>query len=102
MEDQPWALGELGRAYALSGKRADAQKVLLRLEGRWPHQHLGAYNVATIYAALGKKDQAFTWLNKAYDDRTVFLVGLKVDPEMDALRSDPRFKDLLRRMNFPP
>jgi hypothetical protein len=63
---------------------------------------VGAYNIATIYASLGKKDQAFDWLEKSYEDRTFWLAGLKVDPEMDTLRSDPRFKELLRRMNFPP
>ena len=51
---------------------------------------------------LGEKDQAFAWLEKAYEDRTFFLTGLKIDSAMDTLRSDARFKDLLRRMNFPP
>ena len=101
-EPIPWPLGELGRAYALSGNQAEAQEIKDALEEQWKHKHIGAYNIATIYAALGEKDQAFAWLEKAYEDRTFFLTGLKVDPAMDTLRSDPRFKDLLRRMNFPP
>jgi hypothetical protein len=51
---------------------------------------------------LGDKQQALAWLEKAYEDRTFFMVNLKVEPELDPLRSAPRFQDLLRRMNFPP
>jgi len=57
---------------------------------------------AKIYAALGEKDQAFEWLEKAYEGREGTLGGLKVNPKMDNLRSDPRFSDLLRRLNFEP
>jgi serine/threonine-protein kinase len=98
----PWASGELARAYALAGKQEEAQKVLVGLEQQWKRSHVGAYNIATVYAALGEKDQTFTWLEKAYEDRTFFLTVLKVDPEMDPLRSDPRFNDLLRRVGLPP
>jgi hypothetical protein len=53
-----------------------------------------------VYAALGDKDQAFAQLQQAYSQRTFFLDFLKVDPELDSLRSDPRFQDLLGRMNL--
>jgi serine/threonine-protein kinase len=96
------SLGELGRAYALSGKRQEAQKIADRLIGEWKHSHVGAYDIAIIQVGLGDKDQALAWLEKAYEDRTFFMVDLKVEPELDPLRSDPRFQDLLRRMNFPP
>jgi tetratricopeptide (TPR) repeat protein len=96
------ALGQLGRAYALSGNPDEARKVLLSLEEQYKRKQIGSFMIATIYAALGEKDRAFAWLEKAYEDRTEYLPGLKVAPEMDVLRSDPRFKDLLRRMNFPP
>ena len=96
------ASGYLGRAYALSGNPDDARKVLQDLVEQYKRKQIGSYMIATVYAALGEKDQAFTWLEKAYEDRTEYLPGLKVAPEMDPLRSDPRFKDLLRRMNFPP
>jgi len=94
-------LGELGRVYALSGKRVEAQKVASTVEERWQRTHIGAYDVVIIYAALGDKHKAFAWLERAYEDRTFFLMYLKVDPEMDPLRSDPRFQDFQRRMNFP-
>jgi hypothetical protein len=52
--------------------------------------------------ALGDFSQAFAWLEKVYEERSVTLILLKVDPMLDPLRSDPRYQDLLRRMNFPP
>jgi serine/threonine-protein kinase len=95
------SLGELGRGYALAGKPQEAQKIADRLIGEWKRTHVGAYSIAIIKVGLGDKDQAFAWLNKAYEDRAFFLVDLKVEPEVDPLRADPRFQDLLRRMNFP-
>ena len=94
-------LGELGRAYALSGKLQEAQKIADRLIAEWKRSHVGAYDIAIIKVGLGDKNQAFAWLDKAYEDRAFFLGDLKVEPELDPLRSDPRFEDLLRRMNFP-
>jgi len=57
--------------------------------------------MALIYAGLGGKDQAFEWLERAYDERDKGILFLMVDPPLDPLRSDPRFQDLLRRMNLP-
>jgi TolB-like protein/Tfp pilus assembly protein PilF len=102
LEQNPWTVGQLARAYALSGNPGDARKGLSTLEEQWRRKHIGAYNIATVYAGLGERDQAFAWLERAYEDRTYWMAGLKVDPELDTLRPDPRFKDLLRRMNFPP
>lgn len=96
------SLGELGRAYAVVGKRREAQQLAGRLIGEWKRSHVGAYDIAIIETGLGEKDQAIAWLESAYQDRTFFMDNLKVEPELDTLRSDPRFKDLLRRMNFPP
>jgi len=59
------------------------------------------HSVATIYAALGQKDKGFSWLEKAYEDRGFFLTGIKVDPAMDPLRSDPRFAELVGRVGLP-
>ena len=58
-------------------------------------------DIALVYASLGDKDQAFECLEKAYEERNAWLVALRVDPMFDPLRSDPRFQDLVRRMNFP-
>jgi len=57
--------------------------------------------VAGGYSLLGDKDKAFLWLNKAYEARDIQLINLRVDPTYDALRSDPRYADLVRRMGFP-
>ena len=55
------------------------------------------YQIAATYAGLGEKDRAFEWLEKAYDERSDWLVNLKVEQRFEGLRSDPRFADLLRR-----
>lgn len=55
-----------------------------------------------IYVGLGEKDEAFAWFEKAYEERASWLVWFKTDPMLDALRSDPRYRDLLRRIGFPP
>jgi hypothetical protein len=57
---------------------------------------------AKVYIGLNQKDKAFEWLNRAYDDRMARMIDLKELPLFDPLRGDPRFDDLLRRMNFPP
>jgi hypothetical protein len=54
-----------------------------------------------VYIGLGEKDQAFAWLEKAYQAHSNDMSNLKADPTFDPIRSDPRFQDLLRRMNFP-
>jgi adenylate cyclase len=54
-----------------------------------------------VYTGLANQDQVFEWLEKAYEERAVWLVLVKVEPRFDSLRSDPRFKNLLRRMKFP-
>ncbi len=58
------------------------------------------YDFALIFAGLGEKDKAFEWLQKAYEDRSAYLVYLNVEPIWDSLRSDPRFTDLLQRMRL--
>ena len=92
----------LGRVYAVSGKRAEARKVLEELNEVSKQFYVSPYNVALIYAGLGEKDQALAWLERAFAERSTWMPYLKVDPWLDSLRSEPRFQDLLRRMNFPP
>ena len=92
----------LGCAYAASGHRVEAHKVLQALRERATREYVDPYLVATIYLALGEKDQALAWLERAYAERSAFMSFLKVEPKLDSLRSDPRFTDLLRRIGFPP
>src|SRR5262245_837365 len=90
----------LGHAYAVAGKRAEAQRLLDGLKRAWQGRFLSPYGVALIYVGLGDKEQAFAWLNRAYDERDNWLNYLKVEPRLDPLRSDARFTDLLRRVGF--
>jgi serine/threonine protein kinase/Tfp pilus assembly protein PilF len=92
----------LAHVYAVSGKRAEAQKLLDTLKERSRETYVPAYANAIIYAGLGERDQAVAWLERGYQARSSFMFLLKVFPVLDSLRSDPRFQDLLRRMNFPP
>jgi eukaryotic-like serine/threonine-protein kinase len=97
-----WALAESARAYALLGRRADAQRELDELLALSKHSHVSKYSLATVYAVLGDQSQSLAELEQAYAERSFFLDFLKSDPQMDSLRSQPRFQQLLRRMNFPP
>jgi hypothetical protein len=60
-----------------------------------------AYNIATVYVGLVEKEQALSFLEKAYADRSMILTYVKVDPELDGLHSEPRYTDLLRRVGLP-
>jgi len=101
LEDQPWIVGALGYSYAVSGKRGEAKKLIDELKELSKQRYVPPYSIGIIYAGLGEKDEAFDWLEKAYADRSPWLVWLKVDPMLKSLRSDPRFTAVLRRVNFP-
>ena len=100
--DQAENWAGLGHAYALSGNRAEAQKTIDQLKELSAHSYIAPYNVAVIYAGLGEKDQAFTWLERAYADRSYLLaVYLTTDARLDTLHSDARFAELRRRIGLP-
>jgi eukaryotic-like serine/threonine-protein kinase len=94
----PVRLVSLGRAYALSGRKSAAQKILKDLSTSSKVHYVPPYFFAMIEAALGNKDEAFASLEKAYNQRDTYLIRLKVDDALDGLRSDPRFERLLRRV----
>lgn len=91
----------LGHAYALAGKRDKAKRILAELMKHAARSYISPYNIALIHVALDEKDQALEWLERAFDDRSLWMVFLKVDPRLDSLRSAPCFADMLRRMEFP-
>ena len=95
-------LALLGHAYGVSGKRAEALQVISELQELQGRQYVSPYTVAAIYAGLGEKDQAFKWLEKANDERDIWLMNLKVDPVFSKLRADRRFADLLARAGLRP
>jgi serine/threonine protein kinase len=101
-KENPEIWSALGHAYALSGNRTEAQKVLDHLKGLSAHSYVAPFDFAVIYAGLGEKDQAITWLNRSYAERSYYMaVYLTTDARLDSLRSDPRFADLLRRVGLP-
>jgi tetratricopeptide (TPR) repeat protein len=97
----PETMGALGQAYAAFGQGDKATKVLDQLE-RWSKRYyVSPFHRARIHAALGQKDQAFAWFETAYEERSFYLSWFEVEPELDPLRSEPRFKKLLQRLSFP-
>ena len=91
----------LGYIYAVSGREVEARGILEEFRKFSKTRYVDAFKVAWVYTGLGEKDQALEWLQRAYREHSGNMWGLKVDPLLDPLRSDPRFQDLLRRMNFP-
>ena len=91
---------DLGRAYAVAGQREEARKALDELQTRAKRGYIAPFFFANVYLGLGEKEQAFAWLEKAYEARSWYLTWLKVDPALDSLRSDPHFADLLRRVGL--
>jgi len=102
LSGSPLMLALLGHAYAASGKKLEAQHVLSELQDLQAGQYVSPYTVAAIYAGLGDKDQAFKWLEKANEERDIWLMNLKVDPVFSKLRADRRFTDLLARAGLRP
>jgi TolB-like protein/DNA-binding winged helix-turn-helix (wHTH) protein/Tfp pilus assembly protein PilF len=92
----------LAHAYATMGNRPEAQKILGELQRQSKISYASPYMIATIYAGLGQKDRALQFLERAYQERSPDLAYfIKADLRIDSLRSDPRFQDLMHRMNFP-
>ncbi len=96
----PMMLGALGHAYASAGNHDEAQKVLDELGGLSQRRYGSPIWSALIYIGLGANDVAFAELEKAYEERSGWLVFLGVDPGFDRLRSDARFVDLIRRLGL--
>ncbi len=97
----PLGLAGLAHAYALSGKRAEAQRMLEDLKRLSEQRYVSHASIAMVYVALGDRDQALAWLDQAEKARDGQLTRIKADPRFDSLRSDPRFADLVRRVNTP-
>ena len=93
-------MAELVRSYVLSSSRADAVKALNELLALSKRVQTSKYLIATAYAALGERDQAFEHLEQGMAEHSWWMPFLRVDPELDPLRSDPRFQELVRKMNF--
>jgi tetratricopeptide (TPR) repeat protein len=89
----------LAHAFAVSGRQEEAKKIAKDLESRNDQNPSAEANIALIQVGLGDQDQAMMWLEKAYMAR--FNPSILLRPAFDPLRSDPRFKNLLRRIGLP-
>jgi hypothetical protein len=101
LPDWPVALAGIGSVYGEAGKIPEAQKILDTLNLLRQNQFVTAYGIALVHAGMGDSDSTFKWLNKAYDERSNWLVWLKTDPRMDPIRSDERYAELLRKVGLP-
>ncbi len=97
-----FALANIARTYALSGKVAESRKLLQELENSAKKQYVPAMYIAAIYAALGEGDRSIRWIQKAYAERSDYMVYLKTEPSVDAFRSNPRFQGLLKLIAGQP
>jgi tetratricopeptide (TPR) repeat protein len=91
----------LGWVYAVAGRRDDALKIAREVENLSSHTYVDYYQLATIYAGLGEREEAFRLLEKGYQERSVGMLYLRVDPFWETVHSDPRYADLLRRIGLP-
>ena len=99
--ESPLYMANLGYAQAMAGNHEEALKIARQLEGDWNQTYASLYYIAAIYVGLSDHEGAFTCLERAFLERDSFLTLVNEDPIFDALHSDSRFNDLIRRMNFP-
>jgi serine/threonine protein kinase/Tfp pilus assembly protein PilF len=97
---QPYAAGGLIRAYAASGNRKAARKVLEDLERRFPREYIPPVSIAIGYGALGDTTRGLEWLNRAIDQHDIYIPENFFEPLLDPLRKDPRFEAVLTRMGI--
>ena len=95
---EPMTLALLGHTLARAGQRDQANRILGDLQARQQRIGVGAFQVAVVYAGLGDLDQAFAWLDRSVDDRS--LGSIVMGPTFDDLHEDPRFEDLLARLGL--
>ena len=100
-DGSPIVIGHLGLANGLRGSAADARTTLAELKTLSDREYVPSSAVALVHAGLGEKAQALDWLDRAYDEHDFSLVFLDVAPWFKSLRTEPRFQQLLRRMQLP-
>ncbi len=100
VEDTPELKAFESRTQALTGNKEQAKATIEELKVIAQKRYVSPFYLAVIYAGLGEKDEAFVWLEKAYQDKSWWMATLRSNPQLDNLRDDPRFQDLLRRVNL--
>jgi len=96
----PGVIGVLARAYGHAGRRSDALRLIDELNRRRQKGYVPAAPFVQAYVGLGDYDEAFAWFERAYQEKSNILTWIKVEPFPDAMRNDPRFKDLIRRVGL--
>jgi Flp pilus assembly protein TadD len=97
----PLELGELGYVYARAGRLQDAHRVITELTDRSTREYVSPYALALVHAGLRENSRALDWLERAGEERSPRLIFLNVEPMLDDLRGEPRFKQLVRRVGLP-
>ncbi|MCI0413998.1 protein kinase [bacterium] len=101
MPDSPELKAQLAHALALSGNRSEALHLLEEVVGSSQAEYVSPFDVAMIYLGLGEKQKSIDWLEKALAERSYQMSSIKVEPRLDSLRSEPRFKKIMEAMKFP-
>jgi TolB-like protein/tetratricopeptide (TPR) repeat protein len=99
-DDSPYALARLGHGYALAGKVEQARSVLKQLHALSKQKYISPYDIAIVHVGLQEIDAAFNWLERAFEERSLWLGYMNVEPQLDGLRPDQRFQNLLRRVGL--
>jgi TolB-like protein len=97
----PYALAVLASIYGLQGRNDEAEALINEVKETARHRYVSGFFFAEAYVGLGQRDQAITWLERAYEEHDQWMVFANSYPGLDPLRSEPRFQALLRRMRFP-
>jgi hypothetical protein len=90
----------LGHGLGVSGARSEAQKVLEEMQRLSQKRYIPPEYIAIVYEGLGERDRALHWFQKAYDEHSM-NIWILPDPALDSIRSDARFRDIIKRMGLP-
>lgn len=90
----------LGIVYARAGKTANAQRVIDELTREAGEHYVSPLDIAQIYSLVGEREKAFEWLEKAFTERAPWLIEIKVNQDWEPIRDDPRYQEILRKMNL--
>jgi predicted Zn-dependent protease len=95
-----WIHLNVAMVYANAGRKNDARRILNKYLASHEGKAVDGESLAVVYARMGEKDEAFKWLERGYQEHDQWMCVLKVDPSLDPLRPDPRFKELLKKVGF--
>jgi Tfp pilus assembly protein PilF len=93
-------MSDLGSTYAIAEKDNEAKRIIEELKEISNKHYVSSYMIATVYASLGENDKAFEWLEKACEERYEGMVYIKTHPNLNPIRTDPRFVELLKKIGY--